>query len=263
MTEWLIHFTKRNGLKSAREVLRQILIEGVLKPTFSLRKGRKTVYGPTPAVCFTEQPLRAFVTYLDARGDDASIDGYGLLVHKLDIYSLGGLPVVYGLRSSVEPKDGEPGYVAHRRMIRESDMPFHEQYRFVSFAPHNYPYPYDWSHEREWRWSSSESRDKHTGFLYLGLPIGGERGMNYHRIHAFVKEDKDVPWLQSELRKAVSQALVGNITFQGEPYVDYWRRVLPHIEVISIETVRRELAAGHREYAKFETHPANGKAKLL
>ena len=42
-------------------------------------------------------------------------------------------------------------------LLRPTDLPFDEQYRYVAFAPTRKPYPMDWSHEREWRWSAASA----------------------------------------------------------------------------------------------------------
>lgn len=113
-----------------------------------------TIYGPAPAVCFSEQPLAMFAQYLAARADLAAMAGYGLLIHKHDLYVAGGLPVIYGLGLAREPGPGDDGYDPSRRLLDPTRISLYEQYRYVAFAPNRKPNPLDWSHEREWRWPS-------------------------------------------------------------------------------------------------------------
>src|SRR5436190_18328136 len=94
MTEWLIHSTRQVGDLHPGTALARILCEGVLRPGFALRgsPGRATIYGPQPAVCFSEQPLDAFASCVRARNDMAAMAAYGILLHKHDVYVAGGLP---------------------------------------------------------------------------------------------------------------------------------------------------------------------------
>ena len=122
MTEWLIHFTRDRNGASAREVVRSILIEGALRPDFATRgtPPKNTIYGPSPAVCFSEQPLSAFLQYLAARADPSAMAGYGILIHKHDVYAAGGLPVIYGLGVAEELQPGHPLYDPTRRLLDPS-----------------------------------------------------------------------------------------------------------------------------------------------
>lgn len=266
MTEWLIHFTKRRGMQSARHILKTILIEGVLRPGFAPRgsPGRATIYGLLPAVCMTEQPIGAFLEYLDARGNELmSISGYGLLLHKQDIYVAGGLPVIYGLPSTQELAKGVPGYKRDRRILRETDLPLNQQYRYVAFSPTRTP-PLDWTHEREWRWSPQDFPGKEHGLLYLSCQYYSNGGRFRERVHAFVKNDEDIPWLQSEVSDAYHQQKVGLVPFyDDEEYKAWWRKRLPKVQIISLETARRKISNGKLKYWRFEDWPASNQSPLL
>lgn len=268
MSEWLIHFTRQAGAP-ARDVLRTILVEGVLRPGFAPRgrEPRSTIYGPIPAVCFSEQPLAAYIDYLDARREPWAMAGYGLLVHKHDVFVAGGLPVIYGMDHCVELSEGDEGYDPQRRLLRPTDLPYDEQYRFVTFVPTRSPHPIDWTHEREWRWAARGYHAGTEGLYYLGgLYSDGSRGMFKGRVHAFVETDADVQWLQQEVRGALQRGEIGgvrnrdgqdasNVDEFSTPYSTEWSWYLHRAKVISLETARRNLAQGALEYSRFETWP--------
>src|SRR4051812_46151197 len=66
--------------------------------TWSVRRGRRTIYGADPAVCFTEMPIAAFVEAGHARPKRGEVMGpYGLIFPKAAMFSLGARPVIYGL----------------------------------------------------------------------------------------------------------------------------------------------------------------------
>ena len=263
MTDWMIHFTHDSPLKSARETLLTILTEGVLRPGFSPRgrPKRPTIYGPDAAVCFSEQPLSSFLDYLAIRRASSVMAGYGLLIHKHDVYAFGGLPVIHGLSSVQEVGPGEQSYNPARRLLTEECLALHEQYRYVTFDPLRSQYPIDWTHEREWRWSESASRAEPDRILPFGWPINGAKC----RVHAFVEQDRDIDWLQSRLSQAYDSENVGLITvFDSEnDYESLWRRQLARITVVSLEAVRLQLRNGRLEFSRFEDLPAEFKHPIL
>jgi hypothetical protein len=75
MTDWLIHWTRSQSIDGKHhkpiEMLQIILQCGYLKPTFALRRSytdypivgpeKPRIHGCHPAVCFTDQTLRAFI----------------------------------------------------------------------------------------------------------------------------------------------------------------------------------------------------------
>ena len=268
MTEWMIHFTHDQGPTPARQVLKTILIEGVLRPGFAPRgvPPKATVYGPDPAVCFTEQPLGSFLQYLAVRGRSSAMDGYGLLIHKDDVYAAGGLPVIYGLTAARELKFADEGFDPEHRILGEEALPLREQYRYVAFAPTNTPSPIDWSHEREWRWSSRETRmeGETRGTLSLGLTFAGSRGAFRSRVNAFVARDEDLDWLRREVSRAYHAGQVGfPADPEAEDHFGWWHRWLPRVHVISLETASRELARADGRYNRFEDWPDDAKYPLV
>lgn len=119
--------------------------------TWSYRGGARTIYGPNPAVCFTEMPLAAFIEASTIREENGEkMSTYGLMFQKKDLFKIGARPVIYALSnpSAFIPagKDGKA------RIIDQSYLPLSEQYRYVTYDPvDEHGYNVDWTHEREWR----------------------------------------------------------------------------------------------------------------
>lgn len=248
MTNWLIHSTRPAGKRSALQVLAKILTEGILRPDFSelgrgfTVKDRRTIYGPDPAVCFTEQPLVDFATY--ARVRPGAIHPYGVLIHKHDVYAAGGLPVIYGLENVLYEKDNNHDFDLDCRILTQDCLPYHEQYRYVTFAPQN---GIDWSHEREWRWSAAAEYGRGTGLFYL---CGNEwvriKGEYQDRVHAFVKTEADAQWLITELRRAQTANELGTgRQWHRDEYVQVWSKAIQDVTVIALDTV---VAAGYSRF---------------
>lgn len=135
---------------SALFMLRCAIRLNRLWATWSYRNGIRTIYGPSPAVCFTEMPLAAFLeagSIREARGE--AMSQFALVFPKRGMYVKGANPVIYGLdiRSATIPS-GKGGGV---RIINTDLLPEREQYRYVTYNPSSTK-PIDWTHEREWRW---------------------------------------------------------------------------------------------------------------
>ena len=146
LTDYLIHWTRGSNVdgvgKSPFEVLQSILECGYLRPSFAPRTSvfagapeRHTVRGPCPAVCFTEQPLSAFVKSCDALTD--RYKPYAVALRKDRLFEYGGRPAIYGDE------------------VLLSSLPDDQKYLWVRFQPIPNSdfagYPIDWTHEREWR----------------------------------------------------------------------------------------------------------------
>lgn len=127
-------------------LLRHTVREGRLWATWSVRSGRRTIYGPRPAVCFTEMPIAAYIEASEIRAAAGEAMGTcALVLPKSAAFGAGARPVIYALSSDAWPSgtDGE-------RSFAESALPRHEQYRYVAYDPTKSKL--DWTHEREWRW---------------------------------------------------------------------------------------------------------------
>jgi hypothetical protein len=137
-------------------VLEKILDDGFLLPTWSLRDGKATVYGPHTAVCFTEMPLYALLDYVQKRADQDFVDGYGLAVRKAKLFARGARPVIYGITTSHKEAGDSTCRTNYRRLAPSCGIGVAEQFRYVRTALDG---RYgggsgiiDWTHEREWRW---------------------------------------------------------------------------------------------------------------
>lgn len=215
---------------SAIFMLRCAIRHQLLWATWSYRGGARTIYGRSPAVCFTEMPLAAF---LEA-GNDRSLRGeamssYALVFPKNGLYNYGANPVIYGLdtRSAYIPngRDGEA------RIIDESLLPLREQYRYVTFNP-SAKRPIDWTHEREWRWpcrdvsASIEEQIEEFGCIEKSSDIPGMslssswcRGMG-----VVVKSDDEASWVISDILSLVDRDVVDRWHFS---FVLVSARLLP------------------------------------
>lgn len=131
-------------------MLRAALRNGRLWATWSMRNGVRTVYGPSPAICFTEMPIAAFLQTGRARWKSGqAMSPFALVFPKEALYRLGALPVISGVASGANFAASYD--VAGNRMLPESIIPSVEQFRYVKFdigGTKNI----DWTHEREWRW---------------------------------------------------------------------------------------------------------------
>jgi len=257
MTEWLVHFTHGNddGL-TARSVLAKILAEGLLRPGWAPRRTnsgtRNTVFGPRPAVCFSEQPVGALINYVGRR-DYAK--PYGVFVHKMDAWADGVMPVIYGLNADSEVGDDDPAYVAGQRTLKPSVLSLDEQYRYVSLALHRYgAVPLDWTHEREWRWSSPRGNAINDCFPLAGSGTFSSRGHSDGRVHVFVQHDGDVAWFKTHLTAKWNAVRSSSTDEEHISYCDRWfGRLRQKIRVFSLEEASRELAAGNRSVYRLET----------
>jgi hypothetical protein len=129
-------------------MLRHALRMGRLYATWSVRGGRRTIYGPRPAVCFTEMPLTAFVEAGRQRAAAGqAMSAYGIVFPKAATFTVGARPVIYGLSGYFAADQEEPGA---QRDLPAQALPAAEQFRYVAYNPAQGNL--DWSHEREWRW---------------------------------------------------------------------------------------------------------------
>lgn len=127
---------------------RHAIRQGRLWATWSVRSGKRTIYGPRPAVCFTEMPIPAFIEASRIRASKGEkMSSYALVLPKVAVFRDGGRPVIYGLSQNAWPKTNGG---RDMRLFAEETLPSKEQYRYVSFDPTKGSL--DWSHEREWRW---------------------------------------------------------------------------------------------------------------
>ena len=266
MTDWVLHFTRDAVGQSAFCVLQSILVEGVLRSSFARRgtPARSTIYGPNAAVCFTEQPLSAFLQYLRARNDPRWMARYGLIVDKRALFDHGGLPVIYGAKFVTELDENPEGFDPPLRMLSTDSLPLNEQFRYVAFNPSREFYPLDWSHEREWRWPATDAFDYEQQNLYLGTKFSTFASDTIRcKVHAFVQLDADIEPLQHHVQAAMDQDSVGKVPSGHIPYKYVWLDCLSKMEIVSLETITREIEAGNRAFSRFESIPTHARRPLL
>ncbi|VTR93429.1 Uncharacterized protein OS=Neosynechococcus sphagnicola sy1 GN=DO97_21640 PE=4 SV=1: DUF4427 [Gemmata massiliana] len=155
---WGQHNITEHTVYSALFLMRCAIRHGRLWATWSLRGGSRTIYGPHPAVCFTDMPTAAF---LEASSDrlkaGQKISTFALTFPKSQMFDLGARPVIYGL--SGPPVNVPTDKSGGPRIIPPDRLPLQEQYRHVSYYPTG-RYRVDWTHEREWRWPYTESLEE-------------------------------------------------------------------------------------------------------
>ncbi|MFD2165644.1 DUF4427 domain-containing protein [Thalassotalea euphylliae] len=200
LSDWLIHFFRdidfesnnsiayvehmgwgnvaEDNKYSALFMLRCAIRSGRLWATWSYRNHVRTIYGPDPAVCFTEMPIAAFLESGESRHRRGeAMSPFALIFPKKAMFKAGANPVIYGLdnRDRWAPR-GEGG---GPRIFDSHILPEREQYRYVTYNPASTK-PIDWSHEREWRW-----------------PYRGDYGHVEKALEKFgmIDEIKDIPGL--------------------------------------------------------------------
>lgn len=158
--------------------------------TWSVRGKDRLIYGPLPAVCFSEMPLAAFLESSRKRemaGEKMS--SYGLTFSKIGLHERGANPVIYGLTNR-----NARGYYHENgtRLLNEACLPLDEQYRYVVYnpAPH---VKIDWTHEREWRWPFMGDFDKVTAEL---------------KEFGVISDARDIPGLDIASKQLVSIGVV-------------------------------------------------------
>ncbi|MCO8161096.1 DUF4427 domain-containing protein [Pseudomonas sp. 21LCFQ010] len=116
--------------------------------TWSYRNGRPTIYGTSPAICFTDMPLAAFVHSSNERlSRGENVGRYAFMIPKPAMFGLGARPAIYGLSQDVQERRNTLPF----RIIETDQLSLEEQYRYVAYSLGS-GRTIDWTHEREWRW---------------------------------------------------------------------------------------------------------------
>ncbi|WP_200284402.1 DUF4427 domain-containing protein [Rhabdochromatium marinum] len=242
LSDWLIHFFRDIDLEgnnsilyvehmgwgniaedvnwSALFMLRCAIRSGRLWATWSFRNNVRTIYGPDPAVCFTEMPIAAFLETGEKRHRRGeAMSSFALIFPKKQVFTAGANPVIYGLsnRGYWPPagKDGGP------RIIDLSILAEPEQYRYVTYNPASSK-PIDWSHEREWRWpyrgdfSSVENALEEFGMVDDAMDIPG---FDFYLeeikgIGVVVNSRNQANWIAHDILMLVDKGIIDKDTFQ-------------------------------------------------
>lgn len=198
--------------------------------TWSYRGNKRTIYGPKPAVCFTEMPLAAFIEAGEARAKlGQAMSTYGLMFQKSSLFNCGARPVIYGLsQQDVTLPSGDKG---SPRILTHDLLPEHEQYRYVTFNPTGMR-KIDWTHEREWRWCYRGELPKQEFEGYYadrneiaGLDLIGDvfQGMG-----AIVKTKKQTLQLTYDILTLVDRKDISSTQYSHI----LWTQNLPNAEVL-------------------------------
>jgi hypothetical protein len=145
LTDYVIHYTRHKEIDGKwlkpLDVLKLIVQDGFLKPSFAPRSSmttgtrNDTIKGQYPAVCFTEQPLAAFLQ--SCKTLSGRYHRYAIAMRKGCLYKYGGRPVIYGDQDLLNQLSEDYKHL----WVRFNPIPN------ADFGG----YPIDWTHEREWR----------------------------------------------------------------------------------------------------------------
>lgn len=255
-TKWPALFLLRCAVRSLR-----------LWATWSVRGGVRTVYGPRPAVCFSEMPLAAFLETSVARKAAGQAMGlYALTFPKLGMHQMGGLPAIYGLStpfaSIPNGKDGKA------RILSADVLPEIEQYRYVTYSPSG-PKSIDWLHEREWRWpftgdlAKSESELEEYGVISEAADIPGlDFSNSYLRgIGIIVKTLADAKKLAYDVLTLIDQGFVGRSQFSHILVRDLLPKSVDLYQPSQVDAAIQDALLDFSSYFKFPSAEVNAQQK--
>jgi hypothetical protein len=202
------------------------------------RRQRDTIRGPNPAVCFSEQPLSAFIQSCRILG---RYSRYAIALEKRHLFAYGGRPVIYGDEQLLDRLRDEDKYL----WVRYNPIPT----EFDQGA-----YPLDWTHEREWR-----VRVRRHAYLSWGLtpqegvplilpPVHSSGAVVVSFPVILVRTAVDV----SELRQGLAYLppYDGTNGFVRKLYESF-----DALKIVSLDFVSDRLAAGDTRFARLETIP--------
>lgn len=145
--EWGPGDMVENDRVSPLFLLRNAVRLGRLWATWSMRNGRRTIYGPNSAICFTDMPIAAFIqSGRDREAKGEAMSPIALVLPRSQMLAAGALPAIYGLAGKYNLPKGDDG---SERLMPSEALPALEQFRYVTLSGNG---AIDWTHEREWRW---------------------------------------------------------------------------------------------------------------
>ena len=138
LSNYLVHWLKGETEEDSYQTLLEICIDECIRGS----NGRG-VYGDDKVICFSEAPAKIF--HSDIKGE---FKPFGVSIYKHDIFSLGGLPVIY------QPKE----------QLQYLDKSIH--WRHVDFNLTSPDYKnYTW--QREWRLKAEQFNLNNVGVALL------------------------------------------------------------------------------------------------
>lgn len=248
VTDYVTHWTRRQNAGKERleplQVLKLIIKDGFLKPTFAPRSRftvggvANTIKGKYPAVCFTEQPLEAFIR--SCRAQSGRYRPYGVAVRKDRLFVYGGRPVLYGDDQLFSALPEELEYLwARFQPIPESGVG---------------GYPLDFTHEREWR-----ARVKGYHYLHLGTSPGEGVPLLLPPNLEGSEWVLSLPWiLVKEKAEAdeLRQWMAGLPPYSGSNGVlQRYFKDLSNMLIVPLDEVENHLKQGDTRWARLDTLP--------
>lgn len=248
LTDYLIHWTREqtidNERLSAFDMLKLIVKCGFLKPSFAPRLRAtiggevNTIKGPYPAVCFTEQPLDAFLKSCDIL--PSRYQPYAIAMRKEQLFIYGGRPVIYGDELLLNTLAEEYKYL----WVRFNPLRAYELGG----------YPVDWTHEREWR-----SRVNRYHYLDLastpgeGVPLllppdSGSPNPALVLPWFLVKENHEVEELEQWIARLPSYS-------GSNRWLQKYFEVLPKVPIVPLDKVRQRLNQEDMRWTRLDTLP--------
>ena len=229
------------------EILKEILKCGYLKPSKAPRPvdtlvGREnfdTIRGAFPVVCFSEQPLSAFLASFFANG--MRYPGCGIAFEKRHLFQYGGRPVIYGDEDLLNRLHDEDKYLWVR-------------YSPLSQSSQNYAV--DWTHEREWRArvnvrvfpGCGPTPEEGVPLVLPPIDIGAESLISLPRIlitKSTLAEDLR-KWL-----KAIPEYKGTNF------YIRYLHEHYTEFKIIPLDIVYDKLEDGDERWSRLDTIPVD------
>lgn len=199
-------------------MLRAALKNGRLWATWSLRKGKRTIYGPNPAICFTEMPIAAFLQASNIRWQQGeAMSPFALVFPKEELFKLGARPVISGISKELSNKLC-PYVDEHGNRMLPTDI-YHpsEQFRYVTFSLGNQQ-NIDWTHEREWRWPYHQNQNSQVDthdFNYIEnwSDIPGLDLYNLSQLGVIVKTEEQAKKISHDLLSLIDSKKISEDTF--------------------------------------------------
>jgi len=194
ISPFLIHMTKKNGEKSAKDNLHLILKSKLLKagknPVSAATYARSSTRHPNNwmfkadfdklsediktcfrAICFSETPLRFSHCLFDIAGRSVNLEPYGIVLIKSHLQQKGVSPVLY---INNYTKDKEPTLDLIADLVYTNIDIARELIPLLGFAGHymnsSTPGIHDFQWEREWRYPAIKSDLKLSNSdIFIGL----------------------------------------------------------------------------------------------
>lgn len=248
VTDYLIHWTRSQEVDGKRlepfDILKLIIKDGFLKPTFAPRSRftvggiANTIKGEFPAVCFTEQPLDAFIRSCNAQ--PGRYQPYGVAVRKERFFAYGGRPVLYGDQ--------------HLFQVLPEEL----EYLWARFQP--IPgsgvagYPLDFTHEREWR-----ARVNEYHYLELGTTPSEGVPLLLPPDPASPEATLYLPWILVKQSSEAEELRLWIAQLPRYPGSNAWLgcyfKVLPSVFIVPLDQVEHRLNQGNGDWGRLDTLP--------